>query len=283
MHDRAENNNGRDKFKDNELNEKFTLEFTKEEGLLLLTSARLLDKLVAGVTIHAQERDELIKEIIGKLSAMVSIEVSHLSNELADAIVDSVLGEGEMEDDYSYVSDALALNMQDTDSFLDSYNEEDLQALRRSITEDDHNMMDDINIDYDKLPLDFPKMDSQGAQKDHFARSLELDAAHYAQIEFPMYATDKTLPVLEKAMINHLSVRVQYYSFLRESVDTVTLNPLIMIKEQGNWRMVAYCHERSEMLLFRVDRIKEMVETADTFEAPNNVGQISYKRLPVYS
>ena len=66
-------------------------------------------------------------------------------------------------------------------------------------------------------------------------------------------------------MINHLSVSVQYYSFLRESVDTVTLNPLIMIKEQNNWRMVAFCHERSEMLLFRVDRIKEMVETGQTW------------------
>ena len=61
MHDRAENNN-RDSGRD-ELSEKFTLEFTKEEGMLLLTSAKLLDKLVAGVTIHAQERDELIKEI----------------------------------------------------------------------------------------------------------------------------------------------------------------------------------------------------------------------------
>jgi len=268
MHDRADNNNGRDKFKDDELKEKFTLEFTKEEGLLLLTSSRLLDKLVAGVTIHAQERDELIKEIIEKLGSALSMEVSHLSNELADAIVDSVLGADELEDDYSYVSDALVMNMQDNDSFLDSYTEEDLQALRRSIADEDHNSI----------------ITAQSAQQiDHFARSFELDAAHYAQIEFPMYATDKTLPVLENAMINHLSVQVQYYSFLRESVDTVTLNPLIMIKEQGNWRMVAFCHERSEMLLFRVDRIKEMVETATTFEAPNNVNQISYKRLPVYS
>ncbi len=98
-----------------------------------------------------------------------------------------------------------------------------------------------------------------------------------------MYATGETLPVLENAMINHLSVRAQYYSFARESVDTITLNPLVIIKELGNWRMVAFCHELSEVLLFRVDRIKEIVETAQSFEAPKDVSQISYKRLPVYS
>lgn len=98
-----------------------------------------------------------------------------------------------------------------------------------------------------------------------------------------MYATDETLPILENAMINHLSVRAQYYSFARESVDTITLNPLVIIKEQDNWRMVAFCHELSEILLFRVDRIKEIIETAQTFEAPKDVSQISYKRLPVYS
>ena len=57
----------------------------------------------------------------------------------------------------------------------------------------------------------------------------------------------------------------------------------MIIKEQGNWRMVAFCHELSEVLLFRVDRIKEIIETAQTFEAPKDVSQISYKRLPVYS
>ncbi len=46
--------------------------------------------------------------------------------------------------------------------------------------------------------------------------------------------------------------------------------------------MVAFCHERGEVLLFRVDRIKSIDETAESFE-PKDVGTMSYKRLPVYS
>lgn len=268
MHDRAENNN-RDSGRD-ELSEKFTLEFTKEEGMLLLTSAKLLDKLVAGVTIHAQERDELIKEIIEKLAGAVSPEVSKVSGELAEAIVDSVMGADELEDDYSYVSDALGFNLVEGDSFLDTYSEEEIQSLRRSIAED-------ANREGEDFAFERP-----AGQLNLFEESC-FDSAQHAQIDFPMYATDETLPILENAMINHLSVRAQYYSFARESVDTITLNPLVIIKEQDNWRMVAFCHELSEILLFRVDRIKEIIETAQTFEAPKDVSQISYKRLPVYS
>jgi hypothetical protein len=272
MQDRADKNN-RDR--EDELAERFTLEFTREEGMLLLTSARLLDKLVAGVTIHARERDQLIKDIIEKLAGASSPEVAKVSCELADAIVDSVLGD-ELEDDYSYVSDALAINMSDADSFLDSYTEEDLQALRRSIAEDAR--AQDLGELVESAHLNSTE------QFDIFARELDLELDDDdAQVDFPMYATDETLPVLEKAMINHNSVRAHYYSFARESVDTLTLNPLVIIKEQNNWRMVAYCMEKGQILLFRVDRIKEISETTDSFEAPRDVNQISYKRLPVYS
>ena len=119
-------NNDRERDREKELSQKFTVEFTKEEGMLLLTSARLLDKLVAGVTIHARERDEIIKDIIEKLSIAVSSDVAHVANELADAIVDSVLGCDEMDDDYALISDALSMSLSD----------EDYLTLRREVTED---------------------------------------------------------------------------------------------------------------------------------------------------
>ena len=59
---RADNSRDRDRGREEELKESFLMNLTNEEGMLLLTSARLLDKLVAGVTIHAQERDQLIKD-----------------------------------------------------------------------------------------------------------------------------------------------------------------------------------------------------------------------------
>jgi hypothetical protein len=188
------------------MDDKFSLKLSQEEGILLLTSARLLDKLVAGVTIHAKERDELIREIIDKLSMAVSPELASMSDELANAIVESVLGCDEQDDDDFCAQDCIS--------------------------------------DFVEVTPDC------------------------GSFNYPMYAVDGTLPVLENAQEDHLSVTVQYYSFARESVDKLTLNPLNIKREEGLWRMIAYCHELDEVMIFRVDRIKELERTAKRFEMP---------------
>ena len=253
-----------DNDREKELSQKFQVELTKEEGMLLLTSARLLDKLVAGVTIHARERDEIIKDIIAKLSQAVSPDVAHVANELADAIVDSVLGCDEMDDDYAFISDALTMSLSD----------EDYQNLRGE-------MGDDYLVDRGN-ELKFKETGFFSGARDA-QNNLDIHEFSAPQIDFPMYHIDKTLPVIEKALINHYSVQANYYSFARESVDKLTLNPLVMIKESGLWRMVAFCREKGEILVFRVDRIKDISETSEMFEAPVDAGKITYTRLPVYS
>lgn len=185
------------------MEDKFSLELSQEEGILLLTGARLLDKLVAGVTIHAQERDELIREIIDKLSLSVTPALANMSDELADAIVESVLGYDEHEDG----------ELCDEADFVEA--------------------------------------------------CTDTNSPNY-----PMYCVDEKLPVLEKALVNHYSVSAEYYSFARESVDTLTLNPLTIIREEGLWRMVAYCHEVDDVMVFRVDRIKELQATSKEFAPP---------------
>ena len=67
------------------------LKLTQEEILLLLTSAKLFDKLVAGVTIRCQQKDELVSNIISKLSELVYPSIETMSDEFADAIIDSLL------------------------------------------------------------------------------------------------------------------------------------------------------------------------------------------------
>jgi len=205
------------------MEDKFSLELSQEEGILLLTSARLLDKLVAGVTIHAKDRDELIREIIDKLSNAISPALASMSDELAEAIVDSVLGCDE---------------------------QDDLELLQHHVFREKENEF--------------------------------VEASMEAPLNYPMYAVDKTLPALEKALISHRAVRVQYYSFARESVDEVTLDPLTIVKEEGLWRMVAYCHEKDEVYVFRVDRIKELKETSHHFETPSNFHQSKHAAFATY-
>ncbi len=264
---RAENPGDNENRKAEELKESFTLSLTNEEGMLLLTSVRLLDKLVAGVTIHAQERDQLIKEIIAKLDKKVPEDVSRVAAELADAIVDSVICEGELEDDYGFLSDSIPMGIGD----------EDFRALRRDIAEE---IMNDERLAESPELLQRDLSGAGGFSVQKFARDLDFDQTVF---DYPMYNTDKTLPVLEQALINHHSVKAHYYSILREAVDTVTLDPLVILKEHSLWRMVAYCHERRDILVFRVDRIKDIGETKTSFKAPADVSNLSYSRLPAYS
>jgi len=197
--------------------DRFSLVLSQEEGILLLTSARLLDKLVAGVTIHAQERDELIKEIIDKLSLAVTPALASMSDELADAIMESVLGCDEQDDDFL--------------------------------------------------------CPGESHLKDFVEASMEGPGFNY-----PMYSVDKTLPQLEQALIDHCAVRTKYYSFARESVDELTLDPLTILREDGMWRVVAYCHEKDDVMVFRVDRIKEIDETNLHFDMPSDFNQ--HKQAP---
>ncbi len=206
-----------------QMEDKFSLELSQEEGILLLTSARLLDKLVAGVTIHAQERDELIRDIIDKLSLAVSPALASMSDELADAIVDSVLGCDEQDDEFF--------------------------------------------CPHDLSNRDFVEASTDGAG---------------SAFNYPMYSIDKTLPLLERALLSHVAVSAEYYSLARESIDALTLDPLSIIREEGIWRMVAYCHELEDVMIFRVDRIKDLVETAEHFETPSNFNQMKQEPFAAY-
>jgi hypothetical protein len=206
-----------------QMEEKFSLELSQEEGILLLTSARLLDKLVAGVTIHAQERDELIRDIIDKLSSAVSPALVTMSDELADAIVDSVLGTDEESDDEFFCPHELS-------------------------------------------EREFVEASTDGG----------------SAFNYPMYSIDGTLPVLERALITHVAVSAEYYSLARESIDTLTLDPLSIVREEGMWRMVAYCHEMDDVMLFRIDRIKNVLETKEHFETPQNFNLRKHEPFAAY-
>jgi hypothetical protein len=181
------------------MSSKFHLDLTPEEGILLLTGARLLDKLVAGIRIQSADRDELIDEVISKVAGHVPSALNRLSGEIADAIVDAVAGSPHGEE--SEITD------------LSDYDQDD-------------------------------------------------------SCTYPMYAVDKLLPVIEKAILKRHSLAVEYYSFAHEAVDPYTLNPFTLVQDGNLWKLTAYCRERDQVMIFRADRIKSLVETDRIFEIP---------------
>jgi Predicted transcriptional regulator len=288
------------------MQDEFHLRLTQEEGFLLLTGARLFDKLVAGVTIHAQERDELIREIIGKLSEAVNPQIEAMSNELADAIVDSVLGTEDLED-----SELEELEL----AYLESDLEEMLlnDFFRSSQTENPPNTRQlpieglDCDPGADAGDFDLKQIDSEFRRSDvscpssfdarsrkstGMSRDKEIEPrAAQRRLEkflsedtfaYPMYSVDEKLPVIEKALLKHHALRVHYYSIAREAVDTVFLNPLVLLQEDGMWLIVAYCHEKDDILIFRVDRMRDVEETEHTFETPKDINELRCKMLANY-
>lgn len=293
------------------MQDEFHLRLTQEEGFLLLTGARLFDKLVAGVTIHAQERDELIREIIGKLSEAVNPQIEAMSNELADAIVDSVLGTEDLEDseleelELAYLESDLE-EMLLNDFFRSSQSAENPANPARQLPIEgldcDPNI-DTADFDLKEIDSEFRRADincsssfdtrsrkSTGMSRDKESESRAGGSAHRRLEKFlaedtfayPMYSVDEKLPVIEKALLKHHAVRAHYYSIAREAVDTVFLNPLVLLQEDGMWLIVAYCHEKDDILIFRVDRMRDVEETEHQFETPKDINELRCKMLANY-
>lgn len=97
------------------------------------------------------------------------------------------------------------------------------------------------------------------------------EGAERPEFGSPMYAIDRTLPLLEKAIATQQAVDVEYYSLSREEVKQQRINPYAL-RRLGNlhW-LVAYCHTRQANRIFRVDRIKAIEITPEHFDRPETM------------
>jgi len=95
-------------------------------------------------------------------------------------------------------------------------------------------------------------------------QAITADSSH----PLPMYAIDTVRPLLEQAVDESRSVEINYFSMTREEFTTRKVDPYGLRPEGDLLWMVAYCHLREDMRVFRVDRIKEASLTHDSFERP---------------
>ena len=96
-------------------------------------------------------------------------------------------------------------------------------------------------------------------------QAITADSSH----PLPMYAIDGIRPVLEQAVSEQRSVSINYFSMTREEFTTRTVDPYGLRPDGDLLWMVAYCHLREDMRVFRVDRIKEATLTPSPFERPD--------------
>lgn len=124
------------------------------------------------------------------------------------------------------------------------------------------------NLD-EALPEDFKNIADEIVQDILYSNLVE-NADAESGYNLPMYNTDETMPTLERAITDHQSVDIEYYSMSREEVNQRKLNPFGIRKIGTFFWLAAYCHWRKEVRLFRVDRIKCIKLTTEPFEVPTD-------------
>ncbi|MET0422144.1 MAG: WYL domain-containing protein [Acidimicrobiia bacterium] len=71
---------------------------------------------------------------------------------------------------------------------------------------------------------------------------------------------------LNRAVLDHEQVEIEYYSFARDEITTRVIDPLRVFNAFGAWYVAAWCHRAEAERLFRADRVQSLRATGDHFD-----------------
>ncbi len=69
---------------------------------------------------------------------------------------------------------------------------------------------------------------------------------------------------LYQAILNTKQLRMNYYSFSTNSVSERVVEPYALTFRRRAWYLIAFCHRRNEIRMFRANRIKTLDHTGET-------------------
>ena len=81
---------------------------------------------------------------------------------------------------------------------------------------------------------------------------------------------------INEAIREEQSLNMEYYSFSGGELKTRTVDPYQIVYRDGFWYLVAFCHLRQEIRLFRVDRIRKFEFAGQCFVKPPDFDLESY-------
>lgn len=91
-------------------------------------------------------------------------------------------------------------------------------------------------------------------------------------LDLPDVAVDvpgpAVLPEVRAAVAAHERVEIEYWSAGRDEITTRRVDPAAAFLSGGEWYMSAWCHRAGDDRLFRVDRIRALRRTGETFVPP---------------
>lgn len=74
------------------------------------------------------------------------------------------------------------------------------------------------------------------------------------------------LEAIRDAVSGHERVEIEYWSAGRDELTTRRVDPEVVFFATGEWYVGAYCHRARDERMFRVDRIRSVKGTGETFE-----------------
>jgi proteasome accessory factor C len=74
------------------------------------------------------------------------------------------------------------------------------------------------------------------------------------------------LEAMRDAVAGHARVEIEYWSAGRDELTTRRIDPEVVFFATGEWYVGAYCHRAHDERMFRVDRIRSVQTTGETFE-----------------
>ena len=100
------------------------------------------------------------------------------------------------------------------------------------------------------------------------ARAVFPDASQAIGVELP--TEPEHLEALQRAASERLAVNITYLSVGTNRTTSRAIEPLILSASMGRWYLSARCRLADDRRTFRVDRIRSLEETTETFVPPSD-------------
>lgn len=93
-------------------------------------------------------------------------------------------------------------------------------------------------------------------------------------------AEPELVGILNRAVAAHEVVALTYWSLSRDEVTEREIEPWSVFSSLGNWYVIGHCRLAGGQRVFRVDRIRAAVPTAETFTAPKSIPAPEVRYIP---
>jgi proteasome accessory factor C len=94
------------------------------------------------------------------------------------------------------------------------------------------------------------------------------DLASRVAVDLEGTGAEPLLADLRDAIATRERLRITYYSFGRDELTERTIDPYVVFSTVGNWYVTALDDRSGEDRIFRVDRIRDLARTGETFAWP---------------